>query len=111
MTGTAYRTFSLPLEDLARVVRETLTRLDLPVTEAVAEDEVLRFRAEGIERTVQLSFTPISTSVTRLGISVKQGIIQRDRATASEIVAQIEQTVLAAAQSKQPAAALKSPRR
>ena len=111
MTGTAYRTFSLPLEDLAGVVRQTLTRLDLPVTEASVEDEVLRFRAEGIERTVQLTFTPISTSVTRLGISVKQGMIRRDRATTSEIVSQIERTVLAAEQARQPAAALKSPRR
>jgi hypothetical protein len=93
-TGTAYRTFSLSLEDLAALVRHTLDRMDMPVTAAVAKDAQLTYVAEGIDRTVRLTFTPISTSVTRLGISVKQGIIRRDRATASEIVTQIEQGLL-----------------
>ena len=50
--------------------------------------------AEGIDRTVRLTFTPISGSVTRLGITVKQGVIRRDRATASEIVTQIEEALV-----------------
>jgi hypothetical protein len=94
MTGTAYRTFSLSLEDLVGVTRRTLERMELPITEAEAHDERLTLRAEGIERTVRLTFTPISPTVTRLGISVKQGLVRRDRATASEIVTQIEQSVL-----------------
>ena len=93
-TGTAYRTFSLSLEDLAGVVRRTLARMDLPVTEASVKGDRLTYHAEGIDRSVQLSFTPISASVTRLGISVKQDFIRRDRATASEIVTQIEESLL-----------------
>ena len=94
LTGTAYRTFTLSLEDLAATVRRTLDRMDMPVTEASAHDTQLRLTAEGLNRTVYLSLTPISTSVTRLGISVKQDLIRRDRATASEIVTQIEQSLL-----------------
>ena len=94
LTGTAYRTFTLSLEDLAAVVRRTLDRMELPITEAAAHDERLTIDAEGIDRTVHLSFTPISPSVTRLGISVKQGLVRRDRATASEIVTQVEQAIV-----------------
>ena len=94
VTGTAYRTFTLSLEDLAAVVRRTMDRMDLPVTQAEVHGTQLKFTAEGIDRTVQLSLTPISGAVTRLGIAVKRGIILRDRATASEIVTQIEQTVV-----------------
>ena len=94
VTGTAYRTFTLSLEDLAAVVRATLDRMDLPITEAEAHGTKLQFTAQGIHRTVQLSLVPISGAVTRLGISVKRGIILRDRATASEIVTQIEQSVV-----------------
>jgi len=90
VTGSAYRTFTLPLEDLAGLVRRTLERMDLPVTEAGTKDTQLIYVAEGIDRTVRLTFTPVSTSVTRLGITVKQGAIRRDRATASEIITQIE---------------------
>ena len=94
VTGTAYRTFTLSLEDLAAVVRRTMDRMDLPVTEAEAHGTKLKLAAQGIDCTVQLSLTSISGTVTRLGISVKRGIILRDRATASEIVTQIEQSVV-----------------
>ena len=94
MTGTAYRTFTLSLEDLAATVRRTLDRMDMPVTEGHADDIRLELTAEGINRTIHLTLTPISTSVTRLGIIVKQNAILRDRATASEIVTQIEQSLL-----------------
>ena len=94
LTGTAYRTFTLSLEDLAGVVRRTLDRMELPLIEAAAHEERLTLVAEGIDRTVRLTFTPISPSVTRLGISVKQGLVRRDRATSSEIITQIEQAVV-----------------
>jgi hypothetical protein len=94
LTGTAYRTFSVPLEDLALVTRRTRDRLVLPVAEAAVHDTRLTLIAEGIDRTVKLTFTPISASVTRLGVTVKRGPIVRDRATTSEIVAQIELAVL-----------------
>ena len=91
VTGSAYRTLTLPLEDLAGLVRRTLERMDLPVTEAGTKNTQLIYVAEGIDRTIRLTLTPISTSVTRLGVTVKQGMIRRDRATASEIITQIEQ--------------------
>ena len=94
VTGTAYRTFTLSLEDLATVVRRTMDRMDLPITEAEAHGTKLKFTAQGIDRTVHLSLTPISGGVTRLGILVKRNIIVRDRATASEIVTQIEESVV-----------------
>ena len=95
LTGTAYRTFALSLEDLAAVVRRTLERMDMPITEASADDMRLKLTAEGINRTVHLTLTPITTSVTRLTVSVKQNFIIRDRATTSELITQIEQALVA----------------
>ena len=94
--GTAYRTFTLSLEDLAAIVRRTLDRMDLPVVEARADGARLILRADGIDREVRLTFTPISPATTRLGVTVKQDLIRRDRATASEVVAQVEQSLTAA---------------
>src|SRR5262249_40591184 len=93
LTGTAYRTFSLSLEDLAAVTRRTLDQLELPVTGAAVDGTRLTLTAGGIRRTVRLTFTPISPAMPRLGISVKQNFLRRDRATASEIVTQLEQAV------------------
>jgi hypothetical protein len=68
--------------------------MELPITAASVKGAQLTYVAEGIDRTVRLTFTPISGSVTRLGITVKQGVIRRDRATASEIVTQIEEALV-----------------
>jgi hypothetical protein len=92
VTGTAYRTFTLSIEDLTAVVRGTLERMELPITEVTTHGEQLTLTAQGIHRTVRLTLTPISPAVTRLGITVKQGLVRRDRATASEIVTQIERS-------------------
>jgi len=88
---------------VALVVRRTLDRLDLPVTEATVHDTRLTFIAEGIDSTVRLTLTPVSLAVTRLGVTVKRGPIRRDRATTSELVAQIEQAVLRIVTARNPA--------
>ena len=93
--GTAYRTFTLSLEDLAAVTRQTLDRMELPIVQASAEGPRLTLRAEGIDRTVRVTFTPISPALTRLGITAKQDVLRRDKATASEIVTQIERSLAA----------------
>lgn len=92
--GTGYRTFTVSLEDLAEVTRRTLDRMELPIVEAKAEGVRLTLRAEGIDRTVRVTLTPLSPAVTRLGVTAKQDLIRRDKATASEIIAQIERSLV-----------------
>ena len=74
-------------------MRHTLERLELPVTAAAAHGERLHLTAEGIGRSVRMELTPISPGLTRLKVSVKQGLIRNDRATTSEIIGQIEREV------------------
>jgi hypothetical protein len=59
----------------------------------VAVDHELVVEAAGIERTVHLRFTPITPAVTRLKVVVRRDLIRRDRATASELLAQIDRDV------------------
>ena len=93
LTGVAYQTFSVSLEDLAAVVRAQLARTQFTVDEAHADGYELIIVAGGIDRSVHLRFTPITPGVTRLKVAVAKGWIFRDRATASEILGQIERTV------------------
>lgn len=93
LLGTASHTFSVPLDDLAPLVRATLARLELPIDEAEAVEHELRIVSHGIGRTVRLKLTPITPALTRVSILVKSGILARDRATASELIAQIERGV------------------
>jgi hypothetical protein len=93
LTGVAYRSFSLSLEELAAVVRAALDRMQFTVEEAEADDYELVVVAGGIDRTLHLRFTPITPGVTRLRVAVTKGRLFLDRATASEILTQIERAV------------------
>jgi hypothetical protein len=96
-TGTVYRTFSLAPERLREAVSDTFARMEL----AIVEDEVdgldrhIVARARG--RVIVLTLQPLTRTVTRARLSVSAGRLGKDRATASEIITQLEHTVDAAA--------------
>jgi hypothetical protein len=90
LTGTAYRTFMLPLEDLAQVVRSTLAETHFQVDSAAPKGGDLVIEASGIHRTISLRLVAITPAVTSLKVLVKKGPVVRDRATASALVAQFE---------------------
>ena len=92
LLGTAHRTFSLPLDELAPSVRATLERLQFFLDEAHADGIELTIEASGIERTVHLRFTPITPAMTRLTVAVGHPL-RRDRATTTELLAQIERGI------------------
>jgi hypothetical protein len=89
LLGTAYRTFSLPLDELAPAIRVTLDRLQFVLDEAHADDTELTIEAHGLDRSVHLRLTPITPAMTRLTVVVGHPL-RRDRATTTELLAQIE---------------------
>ena len=89
LLGTAHRTFSLPIDQLAPVVRVTLERLAFALDETRVDDTELTIEASGIERSVHLKLTPITPAMTRLTVAVGHPL-RRDRATTTELLAQIE---------------------
>ena len=93
LTGIAYRTFSLPLEDVSAVLRSALARMEFRVDEAAVVNGDLVIVAGGIDCAVHLRLTAITPAVTRLRVSVRKGLISHDRATTSEIVTQLERSV------------------
>jgi hypothetical protein len=108
LSGTAYRTFTLPFHELHARVRETLTRLEFEIV----DDELLategRLEAAAARRTVKIRLTPVTSAMTQMKVIVKQDPIRKDRATTSEIITQIEQDVRA---TRPPAAGAARPDR
>jgi hypothetical protein len=54
-----------------------------------------RVVATGIGCTIEIEIEPLSPAVTRIELMVKRGFLKRDRATASEIITQIELALVA----------------
>jgi len=106
MGGATYRTFSAPLADVRAAVRQSFRDLEIQIT----EDELLigggaTIVGEALHREITVQLEPVTPSLTRLKIVVRQGLLGRDRATSAEL---IEQTARAL-QEVRPAAAA-SPR-
>lgn len=97
VTGTAHRTFSVPLDTLHQVTVTTAQRLGLEVAEDEASELGRVIVLEGVERTFHVRLAAISAAMARVSVVVKQDAFRRDRATASEFLTQLERAVDAVA--------------
>ena len=91
LAGSAYRTFSSPVKDVYEAVHETFQKLEItPTDESFAGGEVT-IHGVAIDRKFTIKLDPITPVLTRLKLSVRQHGIGKDRATAGEIISQVEQ--------------------
>jgi Protein of unknown function (DUF3568) len=95
--GASFRTFSAPLADVYDAVRATLTRLDFAVPEEKFDEEHVTLRAVGIGRKVRIDLQPITPALTQVRVFVRKDSLGKDPATASELMAQTERTLIGTA--------------
>jgi len=91
LDGIAYRTFTAPLDDVRRAAHTTLTRMDIALkSDETADGGGRAIVAAAGDRTVHIDLERLTARTTRMRVTVKQGWIWRDRATAGELIAQTE---------------------
>ena len=90
--GTLYRTFSMPSNELREVVSQTFARMELETVEDELDGVDRHITAWARGRVIVLTLQPLTRTVTRARLSVSAGRLGKDRATASEIIEQLEQT-------------------
>jgi hypothetical protein len=95
LTGTALRTFTASVETLQEATRSTLNRMAFTVEAEEDMSPGRRIVATGIGRTIEIELEPLSPAVTRVELAVKRSFFRRDRATASEIITQLELAIIA----------------
>lgn len=88
--GIAYRTFTIPLDRLHEATRDTLARMDLELRSEQSTPKGREIAATARERTIKIRLEPLTRSTTRMRLVVRRDLLRSDRATASEIIAQIE---------------------
>ena len=87
--GAAVQTFSAPLKELHEVTLATLQRLEVAVKEEeTTEAGVAVLRGEAFHRSVTITLEPVTPAMTRMTVGVRSGL-SRDRATATELLAQM----------------------
>ena len=94
--GTAYRTFSAPLDDVRCALLQTLSDLEIDIIEdETPDDGSAEIVAEALKRKIRVQLEPVTPALTRLKMTVRRGWFGRDRATSTEL---IEQTARALAE-------------
>ena len=91
--GAVYRTFNLPQAELRLALSDTLARMEMAVITDVMDGDDRRILARARDREIEIQLVPLTRTVTQLKLVVGRGLFGKDRATASEIVVQIERTV------------------
>jgi hypothetical protein len=91
--GTVRRTFTIPMDDVHGAILETFRRTDVAVTKDETSEKGQRIAAKLQGRTIQVRLTPLSTGLTWMQLIVKRNVLAKDRATASELLEQIEQVL------------------
>jgi hypothetical protein len=93
-SGVAYRTVVVPVDEVALAMRQTFGTMDFEIEQDEATAEGRRIRARAEDRTIKVRIQRLSRTTSRIRLVVTQDLIFRDRSTASEILAQLEATLV-----------------
>jgi hypothetical protein len=92
MTGTARRTFSVPINAVRAAVLEAFERTGVRLREP-QPDQGDEIAGDLHERTVHVRLTAFSDSLTGMTLNVKRNALVKDRATSSSLLEQVEQVL------------------
>ncbi|MFQ5899326.1 MAG: DUF3568 family protein [Candidatus Methylomirabilia bacterium] len=94
LEGITYKTFTVPLAGLHKATLMTLKRMDI----RVIKDEDARvgreIHAKAGDRDVEIELDKLTSRITRMRVVATKSWLIRDRATATEIILQTDQTLI-----------------
>jgi len=93
LDSIAYRTFTAPLQDIRRATLAAFKRMDITLQNDNAMDTGRHVVGQAGDRTVDIELERLTSRMTRMRVTAKQGWFFRDRATAGEIIAQTERSL------------------
>lgn len=93
LDSIAYKTFTAPVEDLQSATLKSLKRMDIAVKENKPGESGRRIVAMAGDRAIEIELDRLTARTSRMQVVAKQGWLLRDRATATEIIIQTEQTL------------------
>jgi len=94
LNGYAYKTFSAPVNDVNRAARVALDRMGIDVEDEVRNEKGHVITAYATDWKIEIILEPISGKATRMRSHVSRNALQKDRATAVEIILQTENVML-----------------
>ena len=86
LNGFAYRTFAAPLPKVERATLLALRNMGIQFEEREATEQGALIRATGNQRSIRIRLERVTTKTTRVRTVVRINTVLMDRATATEII-------------------------
>lgn len=87
LSGIAYKTFNNSMDELRGATLITLAEMEMDVTLDEANDAGWAFKADAVDREIDIELERISSKTTRMRVVAHEGMIFfKDSATATEII-------------------------
>lgn len=93
LNGYAYRTVMAPIAQVERAAVRTVKNMGFQLASEEKIDAGSLLHATGNDREIEIRLEKVSEKTTRIRTVVSQGVFMRDRATATEIIVQTEETL------------------
>jgi hypothetical protein len=94
LSGTVYKTFSAPVNELRLATLRTLDRMDMPLTRDEQTAAGWTIGASATQRSIEIELERLTRSTSRMKVTADKGdFFFKDSATATEIVTQIALSV------------------
>ena len=89
LSGTVYKTFSAPVNELRLATLRTLNRMDMPLTRDQQTEVGWTIGATASQRTIEIELERLTRTTSRMKVTADKGdFFFKDASTASEIVTQ-----------------------
>lgn len=90
ITNIAYKTFNSPLKEVDRATRLALKRMDIKFIADSKTEKGKRIKAATAELNIIIDLERVTSRTTKIKVDAKKDLIRKDKATAAEIIHQVE---------------------
>ena len=92
LSGIAYKTVVAPIKNTRLATLKTLNRMEVDIKKDEATKEGWQITATAADRNIDIELERLTPTTTRMRVTVDKGnVFLKDRATATEIIAQAVQ--------------------
>ena len=93
LTNNVYKTISFPVANVEAALNKALKKMDIKETQRKAEEGKVSVTAVTGHLDIYIELEKVTPTVTKIEVNAKEGVFFKDKATATEIIVQVEKNL------------------
>ena len=93
MTNVAYKTVSYPINSVEASLKKALKKMGIEGGERKSTDGVVTIKTKTEKLVIEITLERVTPKTTRIKVDAREGLVLKDKATATEIISQTEKSL------------------